>query len=466
MSLIPQTAWMPNQPPAVPPVYFRSLTIERFKCFAEPVKLDFTLPNGRPSRWTVILGENGVGKTTVLQALAGLCGRVDKTEEKKGVAPEKFMVGAAMSDPSWFPWHKNGEKDGSREGHAFSASIQIGALFEESRSVETLDWFVKFKESPPNIITMSGTALSPSKMGGLLCYAYGASRLMAPSGRARTQRPDRDRIESLMSENVALPNAEEWLLEIDHAAKITGADRGSFYRRFETIKGVLLKVLPDIEDIRVAVAESTTSQSPVRVEFRTKHGWVTISNLSLGYKSMIAWIVDLTRRLFERYPTSQNPIQEPAIVLVDELDLHLHPQWQRTVIDFLTERFTNTQFIVTAHSPLVLHSASPAKVILMEHVNGVVRANHELDAIKTWRIDQILTSDLFKLNSAHPPEIANAISQRSKILQQPKLSVADELEVSRLNHIIHSVPSGDSDIERRAEQLIKEAMELQARRQQ
>lgn len=450
---------MPNQPPEVPPVYFASLKIERFKCFSESVELDFRLKNGKISQWIVILGENGVGKTTILQALAGLCGRVDKTEDKKGAIPEKYMVGTAMSDPSWFPWHRNGKHPDEAEGHQISAKLVVGARLDDAVQKEEVQWFVKFKEEQPNIVTMNGTMGPIPKLAGLISYGYGASRLMAPSGRARNARPERDRIESLMAENVALPNAEEWLLEIDHAAKISGPDQVTFERKFQTIADVLLRVLPGITDLRVAISKADTSPSPVRVEFKTHHGWVTISNLSLGYKTMIAWVVDLTRRMFERYPESSNPIGEPAIVLVDELDLHLHPKWQRTVIDYLSERFAQTQFIVTAHSPLVLHTAAQAKVILLEHVDGRVQANHDLDDIKSWRVDQILTSDLFKLASAHPPEIAAAVSRRAELFGKPHLSKDDEEEIRKLNEIIHSVPSGDTDIERRAEQLIREAVE-------
>ena len=54
---------------------------------------------------------------------------------------------------------------------------------------------------------------------------------------------------------------------------------------------------------------------------------------------MIAWVVDFTSRMVERYPDSLDPLAEPAVVLVDEIDLHLHPKWQRELIGFLSERF-------------------------------------------------------------------------------------------------------------------------------
>jgi predicted ATP-binding protein involved in virulence len=76
---------------------------------------------------------------------------------------------------------------------------------------------------------------------------------------------------------------------------------------------------------------------------------------------MIAWTVDLASRLFASYPESQNPLAEPAVVLVDEVDLHLHPKWQRELRSHLTERFPGTQFVVTAHSPLVVQDLRKRK---------------------------------------------------------------------------------------------------------
>ncbi len=463
MALIEQTPVIPNQPKAVPPVYFSSVTVENLKCFREPVTLNFCDAQGRPARWTVILGGNGVGKTTILQCLAGLSARPDTMKEKKGGKEvEKFLVNTVMSDPGWLAWHRGSQRLGSSSNHKVSAVLRVGSKLEGFTNAETFPWYAEYSAGDPNTFTMGGTMGPSEKFAALICYGYGASRLMAPSGRARPARPDRDRIESLLAENVALPNAEEWLLELDHASKIEGGSQKTFLGRFETIRALLLRVLPSVRNIRVAVSSAEAAPTPpVHVEFETTYGWVSLSSLSLGYKSMIAWVVDLTRKLFERYPGSPNPIAEPAIVLVDELDLHLHPQWQQMVIDYLTERFTNTQFIVTAHSPLVLYSGIDAKVILMEDVDGVVRANHDLDAVKRWRVDQIFTSDLFKLKSAHPPEIANAILRRSELLSKSVLSDADEVDVANLNRLIHSVPSGSSDVERRAEELIRRAVELQ-----
>jgi hypothetical protein len=149
---------------------------------------------------------------------------------------------------------------------------------------------------------------------------------------------------------VELINAVEWLLQADYAARSEGGARGR--RRRDMIEHALIDLLPDVDIIRIAGLDEDPPRP--RVEVQTPYGWVGMRDLSLGYQTMIAWVVDLASRMFDAYPESDNPLAEAAVVLVDELDLHLHPQWQRRITGYLDELFPNVQFIVTAHSPLVV----------------------------------------------------------------------------------------------------------------
>jgi AAA domain, putative AbiEii toxin, Type IV TA system len=85
---------------------------------------------------------------------------------------------------------------------------------------------------------------------------------------------------------------------------------------------------------------------------------------------MMAWVSDIGWRLFARYPDSLNPFHEPAIVLVDEIDLHLHPKWQRQLRERLTLHFPNVQFIATAHSPLMVQAFLDPPTICREEPPG------------------------------------------------------------------------------------------------
>ena len=96
---------------------------------------------------------------------------------------------------------------------------------------------------------------------------------------------------------------------------------------------------------------------PSGIHLQTFTGRVRMNALSLGYRTTVGWVIDLAWRLLHRYPDSPDPLREPAVVLIDELDLHLHPRWQVKIIKDLSSLFPATQFIATSHSPLTVQVA-------------------------------------------------------------------------------------------------------------
>ncbi len=224
---------------------------------------------------------------------------------------------------------------------------------------------------------------------------------------------------------------------------------------------MLIDLLPDVVNIRTKAI--TKTQSNPAIEFETPYGWVSPRSLSLGYQTLIAWMVDLAHRLFERYPDSDNPLEQPAIVLVDEIDLHLHPKWQRTVINHLTRILKKTQFIVTAHSPLIVQSAPiDANIVLLKRQGDQVIIHNNEEMIKGWRIDQVLTSDLFDLPSARPSEYDNYLKRQEKILSKPQRTPADEQELEEIGKKLDELPivTENTSEDNEAMKLIRETAEL------
>ncbi len=271
-------------------------------------------------------------------------------------------------------------------------------------------------------------------------------------------KPDADTSVSLFSDTADLLNAEEWLLQANYAvSRSKGAERTRAEARFNRVKNILIELLPDVENFRIT--ESSASRMSAHVQAKTPYGWVPIQSLSLGYRALLTWMVDLAARLFERYPDSKNPLAEPAVVLVDEIDLHLHPRWQRTLIQFLSETFPNTQFIVTAHSPLVVQAASDANIVLLRREGDHVVIENDVEAIKGWRIDQVLTSDLFGLQSARPPQMDAAMQERDRILGKSRLTKADKARLAELEKTIE-LPTGETPADIEARDIIRHAASL------
>lgn len=448
-----------NQPT---PAYFLSLELENVRCFGPRQKLDFSDGLGRPAQWTVILGENGVGKTTLLQCLVGMEPLIRTVIREGKMYLAKFPRLFAKQ------FGKN-EKKFEQLPRVRSDQMQIRASIFHGTSLRELNRGVSFesniryvKEDQKWEVESNAVILQHYEhLISFCCYGYGAARRMRLSAPVSEKEDNIGDWDTLFDEDAALGNAEEWLLKTYLNARVSDSDdlRDRFQKQFDTIVEVLKKILPDIQDIKVPKLKSFDESA--RVEFQTPYSWVLIQDLGIGHRTMIAWVVDLARRLFERYPNSADPLSEPAVVLVDEIDLHLHPKWQRDIIQFLSERFTNTQFIVTAHSPLIVQAASDvnARIALLEKEGDHVIIRQDFPSIRSWQIDQVLLSELVGLPSTFSPKTEKLLNERMKILTKGRLSKSDHQRIKELEKEIGPLPSGQSRTEIEARELIRRAAE-------
>jgi predicted ATPase len=410
------------------PSYLLSLSVENIRCFGPEQTLSLQREDGSPAMWTVLLGENGVGKTTLLQLIAG----TDVVGEH--VESKQMWVSKLAKPPlrSWLAEARRSKE--SAEVSAFYTTRQ-----DEIRLYGVATAFsckAYFEEHPANI------------------YGYGATRRASRSSLSSHQ--SNNWVQTLFDDDATLINAEEWYLRQHLAAREPGDHQPEAQRRLDQVRELLTsKLLPDIEDLRIAGLGGVRAQP--YVEVKTVYGWSPMRELSLGYKAVIAWVVDLAARMIERYPDINNPLSEPAIVLVDEIDLHLHPTWQRQVVGYLRERFPKVQFIVTAHSPLVVQAAQDANVVLLRREGDHVVIDNDFDHVSRWRADQILTSDLFGLPSTAPPVHDALFEEREELLSKPTLTDEEKQRIEAIDAILDETPSGRTPEESEAMRLIMQA---------
>lgn len=439
---------MSNKPDSQP-AYFLSLEVENVRCFGPRQTLDVSDGNGRPAQWTVILGDNGVGKTTLLQCLVVLEPVLWFGSKNNEFAPRFFYDRSGFEDILLY-------RLSSDKPMYLVSSIFYGApLQTTSQTGKIWETFGLYLDRSKN----RNSSIGEECLSGLVVYGYGASRRMQESAPVTEKEEKLGNWETLFDEDTALGNAEEWLLKTDYAAKsaTTKDIQKKIEDRRDAVIKILKQILPDIEDIQIS--QLTSPDQKVRVQFKTPYGWVSVRSLGIGHRTMIAWVVDLARRLFERYPDSPDPLAEPAVVLVDEIDLHLHPKWQRQIITYLSERFPNTQFIVTAHSPLIVQAAVSVKanIVVLKREGDHVIIEQNIEAVRGWRVDQILTSDLFELESARPPDWDQLFARREALLSRSSLSESELAELKTIRQKISELPTGETVQEMEAMDLIRRA---------
>ena len=441
-----------------PPAYFLSLTVANFRCFGkEPQTLDLSDGTGKPAQWTVLLGENGVGKTTLLQSIAAM--QPAKVENSQ-TSETEFIPVAIHHFSNRFRFLFGKADKASHEPHTtdeFSLFLYAELAYGQTMSEPSAEFTTAYYKLEGSSFLRSFRRLTED-VSGLICYGYGASRRSRQSSLSEVNSENTS--DSLFDTSAELINVEEWLLQANYAT-IIGKQKQKIQakNRLARVKNLLTGgILPDVEDFRFGTSDNA-AMTP-QVEAKTPYGWVRVADLSYGYKTALTWMVDLASRLFDRYPNSENPLAEPAVVLVDEIDLHLHPKWQRDLVLKLTETFPNTQFIVTAHSPLIVQAAPNANLALLRREGDHVVIDNDVDEIRNWRVDQILTSDLFGLSSARPPQVAAVLEERRRILSQQTLSDTDRQRLAELEKIVDDLPVGETSADLRAQDALHRAVAL------
>jgi ABC-type cobalamin/Fe3+-siderophores transport system ATPase subunit len=442
-----------EEPNKMPIAYFTSLEVENVLCFKDSQVLDLSDKNGNPAQWTVILGDNGVGKTTLLRCLAGMETRLNPYLDYK--KKRQFSLEPLLLEPSNSPLIFWSDFDTLRHEYSMiDVTICCGTLLQKNVDKNNL----AIEKGEINVTVYELLDISDNAQG-LECYGYGAMRTMKQTSLHDSfEKISELNSATLFIDNLPLMNAEEWLLQADYAIYSSqDSIKNKLRQQFQNIQDILKKILPDIEDIKILGSDSIDELPTVK--FLTPYGWVKLNSLGLGYRTMIAWMVDLVIRLYKRYPESDDPLSEPAIVLVDEIDLHLHPKWQRTIMDFLTKRFQNTQFIVTAHSPLVVQAAQDANIVLLRREGDRVVIDNNPEIIDNWRVDQILTS-LFELPSARSASLDPLLKRREEILTKPKLTPKDKAELKAIAEQIGHLPTGETPEDIQAMDIIRRAAKL------
>ncbi len=380
--------------------------------------------------WNVLLGNNGVGKSSILRAVAAaLCGRDAETHAERlihyGSPSGKVILEASGENPDKMTEYVT-------ELARTTGKPIINSL--PGRLQETEGWLAL---GFPALRTVTWR-----RAGG-------------PQVEEGRRRPNAEDLLPLVAADTdpRMESLKQWIVNLDYRIKDQANPHRDRYQQllaefFKAIRRLTGKL--KIEFVRVDIDLG-------RVILNTDDGEVPLEAVSQGTVSLLAWVGVLMQRLYEVY--DDNPLGRYALVLMDEIDAHMHPEWQQDLVPALTELFPHVQFLVTTHSPLIVSGMDVRQVVRFVRDDGKITRVELAPDSTMGRADQVLTGMGFGLETTVDKATREAIKTYQELLGKPKTSLTPEQqsELRRLEKTLAFRLPGPQEgpVERRAHELFK-----------
>lgn len=387
-------------------------------------RLEWALQPG----WNILLGDNGVGKSNVLKAIAfAVCGR-------------------------------DARKHGNRTLRTGSPEGTI--LLKTSRAT-TYKTTIRQGDVEAEVVCEPGR---PLEAEGWLALGFPPSRVLSwdrpSSAEQRVPRhPSADDSLPLVEgpRDPRMDKVKQWLVNIDYWIKDAREKKGDT-KELEMMRDDFFACIGELIGGTKFTYEGIGEGFEVRV--RTHDGVVPVEKISQGTASLVGWVAILLQRMYETPQANVPPRERQVIVLVDEIDAHMHPAWQQRIVPSLTKLFPNVQFIATTHSPLIVGGMSLEQVTRLERDADGKIVKAKIDPDMTYgRSDQVLTGDLFKLDSTL--KLGPNDKEYRELLAKSSRTESEEKRYKELYKLISThlpSPGANTKLERRARDLVRAVM--------
>lgn len=368
----------------------------------------------------LIVGLNGQGKTTVLNMLCSTLGHVVtsvngirtdgytlKTEDVRlgtealGIGFECEVPGHVINTTTHKPRetiiaHEGGKvREGATETKPIRNLNATGMAGGSPTQIETEKqaaiYFSAFRKAPQVAIFFSTLRTVPSDVRTLARKAGGEQTAAMA--------------DSLSSRELRLADIAHWM----EAQIVLGKDQPRRLRHLEALREAVSVFLTDCKNLRAQTKPNVTLLVDKKIHGKT--GPLNVKQLSDGERNMLVVVLVIAQKLSQARPDLDDPIRESeAVIMIDELDLHLHPKWQRTVVEQLTKTFPKCQFIATTHSPQIVAAVKPEQIVLLT-ADSQIRPGQSLGMDSNWILRHIMGTD------DRPPAVAQALIAIDKLIE-------------------------------------------------
>lgn len=410
---------------------------------------------------TVLLGINGVGKSSILDALAILLskftGRIQESLDStrslseqditNGSEQTEIEITVSLDEGREVAWLVNKQKEGSKSAKSAgemrleaikSLLVDIDdqrlqqlnrrndltkALSQVFAQIEADDVSQDSSASLQTAVDYIKSQLDQNEFANIPVAVY------YPVNRAVLDMPLEMTGEYLVKQINAYDQALtggridfkgffEWFRNREDLENELRRDNSGYRdKQLEAVRRAIASLQPDFSDLRVA-------RSPLQMTVKKQGEEFIVNQLSDGEKCLLAMVGDLARRLAIANPGNLDPLQGSGVILIDEIELHLHPKWQRQIIPALTRTFPNCQFIITTHSPQVVSHVKPDSLYLLQATSDETLVQQPESSF--GRDSNSILEDIMGVPE-RPSEIQDSLRDLFRLIEQGNLNSARQL---------------------------------------
>lgn len=395
----------------------KSITLQNFKGIENlNIELD--------GKTTVIFGINGVGKSTILRAvdllyaniITRLTGKgknrktdLDYDDISYGKSKASISASFSFEDGTESLYGRSIDRANGKKNNISDLKVLIDK-FENSYIVKGYD------DGNGNWIEEVDDKNMP------VFVNYGVNRIVldVPLRASKEQFVKLDAFDKAIESTIDFRNLFKWFRnqeDIENQEKVR-ANPDYEDKSLSAVKHAMLAMLDGFEDIHI-------ERKPLAMKVRKDGKYLKINQLSDGEKCTIALFGDLARRMALANPERKNPLEGTGVVLIDELDLHMHTSWQRKVLSILKETFPNIQFIITTHSPQILGESDDTFNLLYMFKEEKKISLKMYKSFLGWDTNVIL-EEVLNTSSVNK-EIKEMINKMYSCIEEKKFDEAEEL---------------------------------------